>query len=95
MQRCGNIQNYYSKVIVHVQMIFLFFFSLSPYILLFSSIFFSQQNHKITPALASTTNLYLLPTTKSQNHTYPASTTDQGVTTQIQNPKTKISNNSS
>ena len=75
MQKCGNIQNYYSKVIVHVQMIFLFFFSLSPYILLFSSIFFSQQNHKITPALASTTV--------------------QGITTQIQNPKTKISNNSS
>ena len=54
-------------VTIHVQMIFLFFFCVSPFILLFSSVFFSQQNHKITPTLASTTDPYLLPTTKSQN----------------------------
>ena len=51
-----------------MQIIFLFFFCLSPFVLLFSSVFFSQQNHKITPVLASITDLSLLPTTKSQNH---------------------------
>ena len=49
---------------------------------------FSQQNHKITHTPPSTTDLYLLPTTKSQNHPCSASTTDQGDTTQIQK-KTK------
>lgn len=66
---------------------FYIFFSLSSFLLLFSSIFFSQQNPKITFALASTTDLYLLPITKSQNYPCPALTIDQGGTTKIQKPK--------
>ena len=98
LQKCANIQNCYSnRAYMHDycsfanDFFFLFFFCLSPFILLFSSVFFSQQNHKITPAQASTTDLYLLPTTKSQNHPCIASrpsTIDQGgSTTQIQKPK--------
>ena len=96
-KKTTTITIYICTVIVQVQMIFLFFFSVSPFVMLFSFVFFSQQNHKITHTPPSTTDLYLLPTTKSQNHPCSASTTDQGDTTQIQKkkPKIKISNNPS
>ena len=47
-KKTTTITIYICTVIVHVQMIFLFFFSVSPFIMLFSFVFFSQQNHKIT-----------------------------------------------
>ena len=89
-KKTTTITIYICTVIVHVQMIFLFFFSVSPFIMLFSFVFFSQQNHKITHTPPSTTDLYLLPTTKSQNHPCSASTTDQGDTTQIQKKNQKL-----
>ena len=87
-----------------------FFFSLSPFILLFSSVFFSQQNHKITFTPASTSDPYLLPTKKitkpslpSLNHRsrqYHPNTKTQKLKLAIthhntKNPKTKTSNNPS